>query len=742
MGTINNDQDVLDSNRKDKLPKEIKDLTPLSEKTPKKLLKKLQDESFGETVGKMWSQGNADRSAWLTRQEAYLMEYDEFLDPIIDAPQPWSADLHLPVALTIGKTFHARFVAALLGQEPLVNVKANKSANADRVNVIQDLMNYTLKSWANDNSGIDAEIDSFIWNWSMRGVGILKMSWDKKYSKITDVVKKEIPVIQYVVDPETGRDMPVQTITLKEVEEEMIIEDCNAPRIKRIAPEDVVIIGGGGDIDQADAVMEQVFYTASDLWSLVDQGIFDEDSVTTVIESGEQQKSGQANNGIKTLQAEKAGEASLDKSYDLDRYRIIEAYLKKDIDGSGINTDIVVWVHPDTGTLLRATFLHRINSKTKKRPYAKADFYVREGQTYGIGLIELTYSICKEIDALNNMALDFGLLSSMPFGYYRAGSSLTQASIPIEPGSLIPLDDPSSVLFPNIGARHSFSMQYLQFLYSIIERLTGINDLTLGVIAGQGVTRTASGVNALMSESNANLDIFLRRLNRAMKKVFKYTFAMVQAKMPPGLEFRVLGDHGNEYFRQVKTRDEIAGDYDFDLEPNSANSNPQLRLQAATQVLQITSNPLDIQLGIITPLQRYEAIKSYLVALGIKDFGKYVNKPQGQQRIFTPEELANRVLAGVDTQLTPDQDLQGFSTYVDQIVNNDDLLGQFSNEQAMALVAKQREAQQMMEALKQMAAQQANVQQMRTNGQQSMNQTAQGGPPAQAGGAPEIMGGQ
>ena len=739
MSISNRDQDRVNEGRSETLPKEQVE-EALVEKSPKALFKKLQKENFGEDITKMWSQGNADRSAWLTRQEAYLMEYDEFLDPIVDAPQPWSADLHLPVALTIGKTFHARFVAALLGQEPLVNVRANQAANADRVTVIQDLMNYTLKSWANDYSGIDAEIDSFIWNWSMRGVGLLKMSWEKRYSKITDVVRKSYPVVKYVTDPETGMETPVEAVEFKDVEEDIIVEDCNAPKIKRVAPEDLVIVGGGGDVDQADALLEQIFYTASDLWTLVDQGVFDEKAVEKVIAAGEAQKSGQSNNGIKTLQAEKSGESSLDKSYDLDRYRIIEAYIKKDIDDSGINTDIVVWVNPDTGLILRATFLHRINRKTKKRPYAKADFYIREGQTYGIGLIELTYSICKEIDALNNMALDFGLLSSMPFGYYRAGSALTQSAIPIEPGSLIPLEDPGSVLFPNIGARHSFSMQYLQFLYSIIERLTGINDLTLGVIAGQGVTRTASGVNALMSESNANLDIFLRRLNRAMKKVFKYTFAMVQEKMPPGLEFRVLGDSGQEYFRQLKTREEIAGSYDFDLEPNSANSNPQLRLQAATQVMQLTGNPLDIQLGIITPLQRYEALKSYLVALGIKDFGKYVQKPQGQQQIFTPEELTNRILAGIPTKMGPEQDLQGFIAYVEQIMSTDELLGQFSNEQAMTLAGKVQEAQQMMQALQEMQAQQANANQMRMNGQQSMNQTAQGGAPAQAGGAPEIMG--
>lgn len=730
---INKDADIIE-NRKEDLSEQIKD-NSLVEKSPKKLFKMLKEENIGEEVSQLWTQGNADRSMWLTRQQAFLEQYDEFLDPINSAPADWASDLHLPVALTVGKTFHARFFAAVMGQEPICNVKARKGANEDRSQLVQDVMQYAMKSWANDYNGIEGEMDSFIWNWCMRGNAIMKMSWDKKYSKIIDAAKKQVPAIQYVTNPETGEEEVLQVMQEIEVEEESIITDCDGPKIKRIAPEDLLIIGGAGDVDQADAVIEQLFMNASDLWTLVDQGIFDEKAVKKVIEGGNNSKSGQVNNGIKTQQIEKSGETNLDKPYDLDQYRILEAYIKKDVFDSGINSDIVVWVHAESGELLRASFLHRINKKTKKRPYAKADFYIREGQTYGVGLIELTYSICNEIDALNNMAIDFGLLSSMPFGYYRATSNVSTAGIPIEPGSLIPLDDPSSVVFPNLGARQAFPMQYLQFLYTMIERLTGINDLNLGVIGGQGATRTASGVNALMSESNANLDIFLKRLNRPIRKMMQYTFAMIQEKMPAGMEFRIMGDDGNNYFRQLKTREEIAGEFDFLLEPNSANSNPGIRQQVAMTVMQMTSNPLDIQLGIITPLQRYESLKNYLISMGVKDYGRYLQKPPQQMRVYTPEELSNRILAGVDVALTPEQDLQGFIAYVEEIMKDDLKLGQFGQDQAIALVRKMQEAIQMQAALQQMQAQQANAGQMRQNAAQSANQTVQQAAPGEMGNA-------
>lgn len=723
--SINDDQQIIQKGRKNTLKDEPGVEARIVDRSPKALFNKLTKENYGIDVQKLWHQGNAERAEWLSRQEAFLQQYDEFLDPIIEAPADWASDLHLPIGLTIAKAFHARFYAAVMGQDPICNVKARQEANIDRVPVIQDLMQYSLKDWANDYQGIEAEVDKYIWNWSVRGVAIQKSSWEKRLSRIIDVVKKNVPTVQYVVDPASGEEVAVEAVKQVEVEEEVIITDCDAPVWKRIAPEDFVMVGGEGDPDKADAVLEQAFLTASDLWLLVDQGIFNESAVEKVIKGGEDNKSASVPSGIKTLQAEKAGEGSLDKSYDLDRYQIVECYSKKDVDGSGINTEIVTWVHLQSGTILKATYLNRINRQTKKRPYAKSDLYIREGQTYGVGWIELTYSICAEIDALNNMSLDFGILSSMPFGYYKASSAISQSYIPIEPGALIPVDDPSSILFPNMGNRAGFSMQYLQFLYSILERLTGINDLALGVIGAQGVTRTASGVAALQSESNTNLDIFLRRLNRGLKKSFEYTFALVQDNMPEGFEFRVLGDDGKEYFRKVKDRNEIAGKYDFSLEPNSSNSNASVRLNAATQVMQLTSNPLDLQLGIVTTLNRYEALKGYLIALGVKDYNKFIQKPQGAVRVFTPEELANRVLQGINVQLDPTQDLQGFIAWVDNAMSDEQISGQFNTQMVANLIAKKEEAAGLLQAMEQMAAQQANAQQMRQNAAQSMQQTSQ-----------------
>lgn len=726
---------ISSSGRDSVLPKDIKESA--IELPDKKLLKKLRDENYGKDVRSMWAIANSHRAEWLNRQEAFLNEYDEFIEPIYARPTEWASATHLPIALTVAKTYHARFFSAIFTHDIPFTVSARKGANSEREQLVEDLMGYAVKDWANDYQGIEDEIDKALWQWVTRGVFLTKNGWEKRYSQFIDIVKKPVSKIAVVQGP-NGENIPVETKEEVDSEEDVTLLDFDGPTLRNINAEDLAIIGNP-DPDKADAVIESTYLTASDLFTLVDRGLFNKDAVDKVIATSGDVQGAQLQDGIKLRQAQNAGMADIDnKSAELTRFHILECYCKKDVYGSGINSELVIWVHESTGEILRATYLHRINSKTKKRPYSKVDFYKRPGQIYGVGLVELIYTITKEIDALNNMAVDFGLISSMPFGYIRASSSLSNVAVPIEPGALVQVDNPGQdVFFPNLGNRGGWANGQIQFLYSVIERLTGLSDISFGSTASQGAARTASGVRALMNESNINLDIFLRRLNRGLKKIYKQMFADIQAKMPQGLEFRITGDDGAAYFRQVRTRDEIAGSFDFALEPNSQASNPAVRIENAQTILQLTSNMLDIQLGIVTPLQRYEALKNYLAAINVRDFGRFLQKPMQQQRSYTPEEMANKILSGYPLQFNPMDDLEGFLQYAQYILDTDELIGQFNQEQAILLASKMQEAAQMMQAMQQMQAQTAVVQQMQNNSQQSMNQTPVGNSSVQPLGQPQ-----
>lgn len=736
---VKDDADVVRDGRT-KVLKDTEDLTvvvPLRDKIVDKLVKKLEEQGEGIKTVDLWLRGNSERQEWLNRAQLMSTQIDEFIEPIYDATNDWSSTLHLPITYTVCKTYHARMLAALLGIDPPFTVKSRQAANSDRALLIQELMRYTLQSWINKHQGIEDVIDAWLWSWVTQGSGVLKARWERAYTRFVDVVEEEETVGSAMLPDAAGGLVSIPTKAMKEVEKEVVIETFSGPRLEFVRNEEVLIIGGDGDPQEADEVLHSDYsFTASRLWSLVDQGIFRESAVKKAIAGGETMRSADPANGIQVQGAAISGQGTLDTDLDHKRYQVIERYARIDVDGSGIASDVILWVHADSKEILRATYLYRV-MKTGLRPFFKIDFHKRFGSDNGVGLPELLYSLAREIDAVHNMKMDFGLISSMPMGFYRATSSLSEERIPLEPGALVPLDNPQTdVFFPQMGNRTSFTAQEEQVLQQQIERMTSISDISLGIVGGQGAARTATGARALLGESNANLDVYLRRMNRGWKRAMVYLFHMLQERIEPGFQFRVLGDDGSMYWETMRSREEIAGEYDFELEANSANSNKTIQMEQAAQLVQLTSNPLDYQLGIITPLERFEALKTQLQTMGVKDFARYIRKPAGQMRIYSPEEIANATLAGVDLKLDPSSDLQGFLDYFAYILDHDELLGQFSTTQTVALARKASEAEQMLSAVQAQSAQNANAQQMQTNASMASSPTPQGAGMAAVGTGP------
>jgi hypothetical protein len=712
---LKTEQDVLD-NRKNAFvdTDDNKVVVSLRDQVQEKLVKKLEDLGEGQRTSELWRQGNNDRRDWLDRQTMLLEQFDEFIDPIYDAPQPWASTLHLPVTYTVCKTYHARMLAALISIDPPFTVKARQSHNMDRAFLIQELMRYTLFAWANNYKGIEDEVDAWLWSWITQGSGVLKSRWSKKYTRFVDVVKRDRVVGTAVVPADGGGLQVIPNTVKEEVEEEVVECVFDGPALKFTPNEDVLIIGGGGDPQEADHVLEQEWMTSSDLWQLADQHVFREEAVREVIKHGDTKETSEPNNAIKEQQTASSG-VVFQKTTDHPRYQIIERHTRIDVDESGVFSDVILWVHQQTGTILRATYLRRV-MRTGLRPYFKIDFHKRHGQDNGVGLPELMYSLQREIDAVHNMKVDFGLISSMPFGFYRATSSLSTEKMPLEPGVMIPLDNPQAdVFFPQLGNRTSFTVQEEQALYQQIERMTTISDMSLGVIGGQGAARTATGARALLGESNANLDVYLRRMNRGWKSAIVYIFHMLQERLPAGFQFRILGDDGSLFWETIKDKTEIEGAFDFELDGNSANSNKQIQIEQANQLLQVLMNPLLMQLGVVGPVNLYNALKTKFQVEGVKDFSKYITKPQGQMRVYSPEEIANATLSGVDIKLGPEQDLQGFLDFFQHIYDHDELLGQFNEQQTVALAKKAQEAQAMLDASQAQAGQAANAAQIQQN---------------------------
>lgn len=707
MSTQQDDRKVLDGRK----PLKYDGIeASLRDQIPAKLKAKLVERNYGATINKIVLAGDAKRQQWLLRQQEFLDTWDELLNIPDEGPFAGSSNLHIPMPLIVSRAMHARFLQALLGTDPPFNLKARTEASLDRTELVSDTLAYTLKDWANNYRGIEHVIDTWLWHWVTTGCGILKIRWDCLYESFVDVVeaeKEDVP--QFTVD-EQGNEQLIPRKKLVEEEQTITKKIFEGPVFQTIDPEDLLIIGGDGDPQLADSVHHSDYLTASQLWTLVDRKVFDAEDVEEIIRSGPDLVSGEVEGNIKQQRAYNAGENQLDTEADLDRYKIVESYVSLDVTNSGINSQIVIWTHPRTGRICRATYLRRVN-KSGERPFFKIDFHKRTGATYGVGMPELMYPISKEIDAIHNIRVDNGILANMPVGFYKATSSMEPAKINLEPGQLIPLDSPQTdVYFPPRPNSTAFGYQEEAGLMSLLERLTGVNDMTMGVMSGaQGATRTATGAQALLGESNANLDIFLRRMNMGWRQALRFTVHMLQQRLPEGLSFRVTGQDGNEYWRQIKSAQEIAGDFDIEVSNNSAHSNKMIQQQTAAQVLQLVSNPLYVQLGICGPGQIFEALKTQIKSLGVKEWNRYIQAPQGYSLQLTPMEELNRLARGVDVPVTPNMDHEGYLQAYQMILKDDALLGQFDTQAALRLARQAKLHEQMLAALQQQQAQVAEA---------------------------------
>jgi hypothetical protein len=722
MSYFTDDQKPLDG-RKNTL-KDVE--VPLRDQIVKKLYNKVQELQLPQKVREAWTVESSRVAEMLERQQVFLNDLDDFLPAGNEEASTGTSNLHIPMPHIVSKAYIARFMEALWSVDPPFVVKARREDGIDKVQIIEDLMRYTLYNWANCYEGAEEAVETWITAWANTGTGILKTKWVNQYTSFIDAVDvPEAGVPQFTVD-ENGREIAIPTIKTVEKEERKTITKFAGPMLEPVRMEDFIMVNGQGDPNKAEIVIHRYFVTASDLWTNVDKKIFDEEAVEAVIRGGRSYRSGALNNSIKTQKAEIAGVASVDSTVENDKYEILEAYVKADVDDSGITSDIVMWVSGATSELLRATYLYRLNP-TGENPFTVAHFHKRDDQEYGVGLLELLHPLSVELDAMHNIRIDFGIITNNPTFFYRASSSLNADTIQVEPGMGIPVDDPArDVYFPQRPNSTGFFGNEEQVIQTYIERLTGISDISLGAMSGsQGAARTATGARALMTESNTNLSVHLRRLNRGWKKVLRSVFHLLQQKIDGQFVFRITGQDGRDVFRKIYSHD-LMLDIDFELAPNTANSNKAVQIDMAQQLVQIASNPLNLQLGITDAGSVYEAYKMLGVALGMREMSRILKKPQGYAFVPSPEEIFQRVVRGQEIKPDPRMDIDGVLAFFQTMLESQQKFQSLTEDQMKAAAGAMREFQQLKEAVEAQAAQAANAQQMQVNAAMSAQQAPAG----------------
>lgn len=336
--------------------------------------------------------------------------------------------------------------------------------------------------------------------------------------------------------------------------------------------------------------------------------------------------------------AGKHEDPTTDKAKSHERLTRLICFDRYDIDGDGLDEDVMWWVILELNRVAKAKVLQEMYPSlppNHARPFAEAALFPVAGRRVGMSMLELLEGLHDVAKTLIDQTIDANTMAIASPGFYRPTSSMQSEVIRFVPGELYPLSDPSrDVVFPVIGNPQAMGMalNLMTLIQQMGERVSVIGDLQLGrVPAGRSAAlRTTSNMNLLAGQGEARPERILRRFFMGLCQCFMVMHSLNQHFLPKAKQIRLVGVQkpGADPYLDV-TPAMIEGQYRFRFKANALNTSA-VQLQQTLQVLLGTYvNALAIQLGVSTPETIYNLMRDYGKALGADPEGaRYINPPR------------------------------------------------------------------------------------------------------------------
>jgi hypothetical protein len=408
---------------------------------------------------------------------------------------------------------------------------------------------------------------------------------------------------------------------------------------------------------------------------------------------------------------------------------------REDLDGDGLDEEVVYWFLKEPQILLRARYLSEVYPVTPlRRPFGMAKYIPVNGQFYAIGLIEMMESGYDIIKKTFDQMIDSGDLTNTPFGFYRPMSGIRPETMRMGPGDLYPTNDPKNdIFYPTLPQGMSaFGHNIITLVSQILDQTTLVGQLQLGGVpqGKSSALRTTSNMQSLLQQGDARPERILRRFFTGLAEIWQQFHELNKVFLPKQKMFRTMigvTDIMNPYVT-IADKTAIEGRFMFEFGASILNTNRALATGALQDMLGMLVNPLLLQLQIVTPEKIFTLLKDLIKARG-QDPMKYIQSPTNDPNAGLPkisaEDAVYSVLNGYFPHGAPMepleqhiQKLQVFTQTPEYMKHlspgSQQLLGQYAATKVAEL--QQQQAQQQM---------MANAQQM----QQQMQGGGQGGQP-------------
>lgn len=332
---------------------------------------------------------------------------------------------------------------------------------------------------------------------------------------------------------------------------------------------------------------------------------------------------------------------------------IIEHYGRWDVDGDGLEEDVIFWIERDSQVLLRARLLSEIYPGVPvRRPFGVAKLFPIPNRFYAQSMSELLEPLQDAMKFLMDSNFDWGTITNIPFGFYRPASGLKREDMTLTPGTLYPVDRPTEdVHFPTWNRDMSWVVNTFTMLRQLDERLSMQSDMQFGKVpTGQAsALRTLGTTAALLQQGDARSEQILRRLFHGVAEIYGLIHRLNRRYLPKDKQIRVIGmaERGEDPYVDL-TPDRIDADVDFSFRATMLNTNKQVVAGALQELSALLISPIALQMGMATPDGIYKLMRDLAKAKDL-DPDRYLKRPP--EGVFSgpklsAEEVVSTILDG------------------------------------------------------------------------------------------------
>ena len=288
--------------------------------------------------------------------------------------------------------------------------------------------------------------------------------------------------------------------------------------------------------------------------------------------------------------------SSLGKETANQEFEVYECYVFWDLDNDGIPEDLILWVEPDTGTLLRAEY-----NPLSVRDIEVGTYLDDPDSLFGIGICRMVEGPQETLTALQRMRLDGTKLNMLKMFLARRGAGIGPDET-LEPFKILFVDDPLSdfrpIEFPDISQGCLIGEQMAK---EDADRVSGANDYMAGFndkIVGSNAT--SSGMQYLGSQANSILNSLLENIEQFMTNV--YMIVLYQAIANKDLvDLSWLSEEDQTLVRSVLDMnvEDLPTKFRFSVRTTDINRTDESRKQNYMMAMQLYNQYFQSAMGIV-----------------------------------------------------------------------------------------------------------------------------------------------